>query len=217
MSSFITASLYEERLRNAISAAWEVFARQVGGGMTPINKEASMQLHYAYILRQMLPLASHRASEVAEIELETGVKTSDGSNEIDILVKGESPEGRAAIAVELKCYRTLASSGGLRGAHDIFMKDVYEDLHMLEEYVSLGIANRGVSLVMNDLERFVSPKQKSGKCWAYDISHGNSIRGAELTVPIGGKEVSITLEKSYQFNWQQHGQFWFMELEGARA
>jgi len=215
MPDFITASTHEERLRHAVSAAWGIFARKVGGNTIPVNKEASMQLQYAYILRQLISLTSHSAHEAADIELETGVKTSSGTNEIDILLKGESAQGKSLIAIELKCYRTIASSGGLRGAHDIFMKDVYEDLSILEEYVTLKIANKGVALIMNDLERFVNPKTKRGKCWAYDISDGHSMSGANLSVPIGGKNISITLKKSYQFNWSKFGNFWFMELEGA--
>jgi hypothetical protein len=181
MTNFITASTHEERLRYAVSAAWEIFARKVGGKTIPVNKEASMQLQYAYILRQLLPLTSQSSSEDADIELETGVATNSGSNEIDILLKSKSTKGESSIAIELKCYRKITASGGKRGATDIFMKDVYEDLGILEEYVSLGIANRGVALVMNDLARFVNPKTKAGKCWAYDISDGHSISGANLS------------------------------------
>lgn len=215
MTNFITAETHEARLRQAVSAAWAIFARKVGGGTIPINKEASMQLQYAYILRQLLPLTSQSRSEVADIELETGVRTTSGANEVDILLKGESAQGPSSIAIELKCYRTIASSGGPRGAHDIFMRDVYEDLAVLEDYVTLGIAQRGVALVMNDLERFVNPKVKSGKCWAYDISDGHSISGANLLVPVGGRDVSVQLNKSYEFSWSKHGAYWFMELEGA--
>lgn len=214
MADFITASTFEDRLRQAITAAWSIFSRKVGGGLIPINKEASMQLQYAYILRQLLPLTSHAAHEVAEIELETGVRTSGGSNEIDILLKGESPHGQHLIAIELKCYRKLASSGGLRGAQDIFMKDVYVDLAILEEYVRRGIADRGIALVMNDHELFVNPKRKTGKCWDYDISEGFVTPGGLFTTPIGGKDVSVALDKAYNFNWSRFGDFWFMELEG---
>jgi hypothetical protein len=214
MTNFITAETYEERLRHAVSAAWMIFSRKVGGQTIPVNKEASMQLQYAYILKQLIPLTSHSYHEVADIELETGVRTNLGTNEIDILLKAKSDRGEYSIAIELKCYRKIASSGGPRGAHDIFMKDVYEDLKILEEYVTLGYANQGVALVMNDLERFVNPTRKDGKCWSYDISNGHLISGAHLSVPIGGKNITIDLQKSYQFNWSKYGDFWFMELEG---
>jgi hypothetical protein len=215
VADFITANTFEDRLRQAITAAWAIFCRKVGGGLIPINKEASMQLQYAYILRQLLPLISHTAHEIAEIELETGVTTSSGSNEIDILLKGESSNGpQHFIAIELKCYRKLASSGLPRGAPDLFMKDVYADLAVLEEYVDLGI-NRGVALVMTDHELFVNPKRKTGKCWNYDISNGVHIAGGHFNTPIGGEEVSIHLSQAYTFNWSQFGEFWFMELEGT--
>lgn len=217
MADFITAQTFEQRLSHAVSAAWAIFSRKVGGNLIPVNKEASMQLQYAYILRQLLPLTSHTSHEVAELELETGVTTSGGTNEIDILLRGESTSGPHNIVIELKCYRKRTSSGGPRGAQDIFMKDVYEDLAILEEYMTLGIAQRGVALVMTDHELFVNPKKKAGKCWDYDVSHGYSTSGRLLTTPIGGKQVSINLEKSYNFDWSRFGDFWFMELEGSHA
>lgn len=217
MSEFVTSDSFETRLREAISVAWHVFARKVGGGLIPINKEASMQLQYAYVLKQLLPLTLHHKQEAADLSLETGVKTRSGSNNIDVLLRGTSGSEEIKIAIEMKCYRKLAASGGTRGAHDIFMKDVYEDLAILEEYVSLRHASRGVALVMNDLERFVNPKVKTGKCWAYDISDGNTYPGGQITVPIGGKNVLVDLQKSYTFNWKKFGAIWFSEIEGASA
>jgi len=174
-----------------------------------------MQLQYAYVLKQLLPLAVQYPDESAELELEPGVRMAAGSNNIDLLVHGTSSAGITKIAVEMKCYRKLAASGGTRGAHDIFMKDVYEDLQILEQYVAQGIASRGVALVMNDLERFVNPTVISGKCWTYDTSQGHTFEGGHFTVPIGGKPVSIELARSYTFNWEKFGQFWFCELEGS--
>ena len=131
------------------------------------------------------------------------------------LLSGRHPY-KTLIAIEMKCYRTIAASGGTRGAHDIFMKDVYKDLHILEEYVAHGHASRGVALVMNDLERFVNPKVKNGKCWAYDISQGHTFPGGQISVPIGGKDVQVDLQNSYTFDWTKFGGLWFLELEGVR-
>jgi hypothetical protein len=94
------------------------------------------------------------------------------------------------------------------------MKDVYEDLHILEKYVDHGIAKYGVALVMNDLERFVQPSVKRGKCWAYDISHGNTFAGGNITTPVGGKRVNVMLKKTYSFSWTRFGDIWFSEIEG---
>jgi hypothetical protein len=115
----------------------------------------------------------------------------------------------------MKCYRTLAASGGKRGATDIFMKDVYFDLFLLEGYFFEGIATEGVALVMNDMGRLVHPANKKAKCWNYDISNGAEFGPKVLTTPIGGKPVHIELEKHYSLEWRQYGAFWFLEAEGV--
>ena len=107
-----------------------------------------MQLQYAYILQQILPLIIFKNNESARIELETGLTVGNRIKEVDLLLKGISDAGEHSIAVEMKCYKTYASSGRLRGATDIFMKDVYDDLRLLESYIEFGHADRGIALVM---------------------------------------------------------------------
>lgn len=205
---------FEERLRNSISFAWQVFIEKTGSELLPINKEASMQLQYAYILQQVIPLICFDKDETVQIELETSHKINHRSREIDLVLEGASRQGCHRIAVEMKCYREFASSGGKRGATDIFMKGIYEDLSLLEQYCTSGDFNRGVALVMNDLERLVNPKKKIAKCWDYDISNGTRINNVHLETPIGGKKIDISLKKTYEFNWIQKGQLWFLEIEG---
>lgn len=128
---------------------------------------------------------------------------------------GTSTKGTIKFAIEMKCYPKISSSGGPRGAQDVFQKDVYEDLQILEHYVDAGIARRGVALVMNDLPSITEPKVKNGKYWAYDISHGVTFPGGTINVDIGGKNVSLSLKHSYSFNWSKFGDIWFTEIEGV--
>lgn len=213
----IESENHSERMRAAISLAWAIFSRKAGGGSIIINKEASMQLQYAYVLQQLLPLIKFNEKEQFEIELETGVQVNSRGREIDLLFRGRFEDKKHVIAVEMKCYRTLAASGGKRGATDIFMKDVYEDLHLLEQCVSQGIAHEGIGLVMNDLNRLVTPKRKDAKCWDYDISNDASFGPITVTTPIGGKPVSITLQNSYNLSWVRYGSFWFLEVQGVHV
>ena len=210
----IESESFKERMRAAVSLSWLMFSRKVGSGLIPINKEASMQLKYAYVLQQLVPLITFHENEIYEIELETGVSVGGSSREIDILFSGKFQEIEHKIAIEMKCYRTFAASGGLRGATDIFMKDVYFDLFLLEQYISENKAHEGVSLVMNDMERLVHPKKKDAKCWAYDISNNSEFGPIQLKTPIGGKPVNISLLNKYIFTWKKYGSFWFLETEG---
>lgn len=208
---------FEERLRATISLAWDVFSRKVGSGIIRINKEASMQLHFAHILSQILPLITVEADEASHVELEAGVEVEGKGREIDLLVIGKKGESTHRIAIEVKCYRTKTASGGNRGATDIFMKDVYDDLHVLERYCEEKKADRGIALVMNEREGFVNPKKKEKKCWDYDISHDTVAGPVHLTTQVGSTKtsVNISLNRQYTFLWKQHGQFWFAELEGV--
>lgn len=213
----IDAELYESddinlRAVALVKVAWEVFSRKAGNGLILINKEASMQLQYAYILKQMIPLIIFKDYEEIEIELETTVNDGANTREVDIMVIVNNGEDIFKIAIELKCYRTKASSGGNRGATDIFMKDVYQDVHLLERYCENKQANIGIGLVMNDYKNFLYPKNKDAKCWTYDISQGTKIGKVNLTTPIGGKSVDILLNNEYEFEWKEVGEFSFLCL-----
>lgn len=211
----LMAADYCERLRAAVSWTWRVLAQKIAHGQAHVNREASLQLHYAACLQQVLPLLSFSSAETATIELESAVRIGKQPFSIDVLVTGSlAGKANCRIAIEMKCYRVLAASGGKRGATDIFMKDVYEDLAVLERYCAAGVADVGVALVMNEHRGFVHPAAKTAKCWAYDISHGSRVGPSALTVPIGGRQVDIKLQKSYQFNWEALGDFFFMEVEG---
>ncbi len=203
----------KERTINVVNASWEIFSKKVGNGLIPINKEASMQLQYAYILKHMLPLVIFQDDEEIEIELETTVNDGISNREVDIMVIAYKDDSAFKIALELKCYKTKASSGGNRGATDIFMKDVYQDLHLLERYCENGQADMGIALVMNDYKYFMYPKRKEAKCWDYDISHGTEVENIRLTTPIGGRQVDILLKNRYEFKWKEIGEFGFLLLK----
>lgn len=210
----LEAENLRDRMRAAVTEAWLIFSRKVGGGLIPVNKEASMQLQFAYILQQLAPLITFQETEVLRVELETGVNVDGASREVDLMFSGQWPGGEHKIAIEMKCYRTKAASGGNRGATDIFMKDVYFDLFLLERYVATGHATQGVALVMNDMARLVNPSKKEAKCWDYDTSHGAVFGPRTFTTPIGGKPVNFRLERRYELAWQRYGEFWFLETEG---
>ena len=58
--------------------------------------------------------------------------------------------------------------------------------------------NKSIALVMTDKRNLVFPKNKNAKCWDYDISHKKVItNGINITTPIGGKKINITLIENY--------------------
>jgi hypothetical protein len=203
-----------KRTYDLINQTWTTFIHQVGNGIIEVNKEASMQLNYAYLLRNTLPLIIFDKDEQVEVELERGIPINGRLRECDIIVSITKGEQIIHIPIEMKCYKRKTATGKLRGAQDIFMKDLYEDIELLESYEGIDDYLDGIQLTMTDNKGFVYPKSKESKNWNYDVSNGHIInKGTKLTTPIGGKEVNIKLTGSYQFEWQELNGFYFLKLQ----
>lgn len=126
MNNEILSANISKRMRSAISFAWQIYQNKLGYGLIKLNKEASMQLHYSYILHSLIPLITFGKDEEFNIELETGQPFENNrSVEIDLLFIGKHSGIENKIAIEMKCYREKTVSDKNRGATDIFMKDVY--------------------------------------------------------------------------------------------
>lgn len=205
------------RVLNTVDICWNSFSAKVGSGLISINKEASMQLQYAYLLKSSIDLAINNKNEHVFIELETGIPVNGRIRECDILIHMTKEQSECFLPIEIKCYKTISSSGNPRGAQDLFRFGVYEDLQLLEGYAfSKPNTLIGIQLTMTDSRNFVYPKSKKGKSWAYDISNGTDIiEGISLSTPIGGKPASISLTKSYKFNWTESGDYFFLKLQGT--
>jgi len=200
------------RFEQVIKLTWEIFQCKVGNGLISISKEASMQLQFAYILQNLISIFIYEKDENVEIQLEKTVYPNDIPCEVDMFVIIKKGNHEHNIAIEMKCYREYASSGGKRGAGDIFMKDVYKDIEKLETYLNANICQSTMLLIMNDYENFIYPKNKVSKCWDYDISYDYRLTPKQLTTPIGGKDVSITINNEYVFNWTKFGVYYFLAL-----
>lgn len=209
-TNLITSPRMDTRMRSAVELCWEVFSCKIGNQVIEINKEASMQLQFAYVLQLLLPLITIHPKEKFKVELETTVEVETRYREIDLMFTGASSGREHKIAIEMKCYKTFASSGGRRGAQDIFRKDVYFDIHLLEQYKNAGHADDCIQLVLTDNSGLVNPKSKDTKSWMYDTSDGTKIVPGTYAESIGGHDVSISLENTYHLQWTKHGKYWFL-------
>ncbi len=197
-----------DRVSWAIEFAWQVILNKAGRDEIRVNKEASLQLYYSLVLKETLELLKFSPGEQFHIELEFSVNALGKQLIIDVLVSYSDGELSEKHAIELKCYKTKASSGNKRGAVDIFMKDVYLDLYYTEQYVLGKVADYTTCLVLTDFKSFISPKKKTGKSWAYDVSDNFMVKGGSYTTPIGGKPVNFNLTKNYQFRWVNQVKYW---------
>lgn len=203
-----------QRVWKIIDLCWESFSAKVGGDLLEINKEASMQLNFAYLLKNSIDLFLHHKNEFVKIELEAAIPINGRTKECDIVIQIQKDNEIKYLPIELKCYKYLASSGLKRGAVDIFFKDVYADLELLEAYAKIQNFLPGIHLSMTDFKNIPYPPKRNGKYITYDITHGANVEnGIHLTTPIGGKDVEILLNGTYNFNWKAVGSFYFLKLK----
>lgn len=201
-----------KRAEGLVETCWESFSNKVGHGLINVNKEASMQLHFGSLLKTSIDLILFEEDEHVEVELETGITVDNNNREIDIVLHISKANQECFLPIELKCYKTFTTNGNRRGAQDIFKKDVYEDLWLIESYSNHEGFLDGFQLTMTDNSSFPFPKKKDGKAWVYDISNGHTSIAKPYDVPVGGKDVHFELKKQYDFHWKNYGDFWFTIL-----
>lgn len=203
-----TPKNFNDRISWAIEFAWNITVNKIVNGEIKINKEASLQMHYSTILKSVLDLIKFAPNDRIEIELETSVIVQTKQYIIDILISYTDGKISAKHSIELKCYKTIASSGGKRGAGDIFMHSIYLDIYYSELYLKHSFADRATCLILTDYNNFVNPVSKKTKNWTYDTSQGHSFTGGDFTTSIGGKKVDFKLTKTYKFDWTKNGDYW---------
>ena len=216
----------QDRMEYLIDETLAILMAKVSSGMVKINKEASFQLHFSNILLKLSEIYTLNNDEKLEIILESSINFP---KEIQaVLKKGKVPEvdilfiakdkGKTifSIAIELKFYKEYSSTGKSRGATNLFMRDVYVDIEMLEHYQTCGQVdqlevdkiNQGVLIIGTDFEYFTKrPEKSDANCWVCDTSSGAKVtKGKNImsnhTVNGEKKEYPFCFKSDYEFNWK---------------
>lgn len=193
----------EKRMGNILSQAWNICIQRIASGRIVINKEASLQLHYAYILTQLGELACIGDDEKFKIELESNYK---GKN-IDITCS----TGDCNSAVELKCFMK-ASSRPLEND----MYDVLKDISRLEAYSHVKFRR---FICLTDVKRYTMPIPK-GHAASVSIEDGKKYqKGIPITPSWSGKwkdksrDSDIVLQNDLEFTWCNIGAWYYLFME----
>lgn len=191
------------RLSWVLATAWEICLQRISSGRIAINKESSLQLHYAYILVQMGELACIGPDDAFKIELETN---HEGKN-IDTWCALCDCEA----AIELKCFRKRSNR-----AKDIDMYDVLKDISRLESYSHVNL-RRFVCLTDNPYYTNGVHKGHAGL-----VSIGNGKRYPK-ELPIqpswagkwkdSSRDAEIIFKADVEFSWRNVGVWNYMFME----
>lgn len=207
---------FRSRIDNFIYDSWKVFAHKAGNQLITINSVASMQMNYAYLLKKHLDFIIYDKKEKIDIELEHAQLVNKQYKSIDILLKTSNGRGTSNIPITLRYYSLPARAKVKKEASDIFKKEIYTGLELLEQCANLPHFAQGYELIMTNVKSLVyAPQSQSAKQNDYNISKGFEINeGIQFKSSKKNQQTNITLKKSYRFEWHQHGSFWFSLLQG---
>lgn len=155
------------RLNRVIDLSWRIFFSKVASGRTPVNKESSMQLHYAATLKTVGELLCVLPGETFSIELES----SCGGKNLDITCG--FPGARAA--VELKCFRKASNR-----AQDLDMYDVWADLVRLGDLVDFQVKR---FICLTDDDRYPHGNHR-GYSQTFSIAQGLKYQAGRVLTPL---------------------------------
>ena len=208
----------KDRLTRTFELAYECLRERINGGRLKIENEASLQLQFGAIIKEVGELMVWKAEEFFEIELEKPVKLTSGAfgksgsknAKIDLYfafqdaVTGES----TSCGVELKFFKRVNH----REPNNRY--DVFSDIHNLENYGQ--VADCCYMVVATDHEHYISQEQFSAATADFDFRDGAKYEAGRVleyrtASPYGDP---IHLSGSYTFSWDRvAGGVSFLKLE----
>ena len=210
-----TCASGKDRLIRVFELSYDCLRKKINGGSIRVDNEASLQLHFAAILKLVGELHELDRHEYFSIDLEVPVngafiKSGSSKARVDIVFSynNDIMKQRSSCAVELKFFK----KENQREPNNRY--DVFSDIHNLENYGN--IADCCFMVVATNHEHYISQKEYSSGTAEFDFRDGTAYEaGTELTyrtgTPYGD---SITLKRSYAFRWDKNpGRLNFLKLE----
>lgn len=193
-----------QRCEWIVEQAFNSLVEKIGGGVTRVDNEASLQLQLASVIKTLGELAVTTESERFEIELEKRVSNPNGpfqksgSNKakIDIWFRLSDATSDCRIAIELKFFKKENQREPNNRA------DAFKDIFNLETYTA--VADLGYLMVLSDHPHYYNwPKGYSSDTADFDLSHDATYEGGtRLEYRTDKPHVQpFHLSGSYNFQW----------------
>jgi len=192
-----------ERVKQLLDHSWLFYLQRIAAGKIVINKEASLQLHYASIIKTLGDVYCISPSESFSIELES----KQGKINIDICCS----IGDTKAAVELKCFRKSSNR-----ASDTDMYDVLKDVTRLQALESFDV-KKFICLTDNP---YYANGAHAGHAGSVTIKDGFSYgKDAEISASWVGtwkdksRDIPISFNSKVTFQWNLLGDWYFLDID----
>lgn len=193
-----------ERLEQIISVAYDILCNKIAIGNIVVKNEASLQMQFGVLLKQVGSLYEFSNDERFSIELETpqdidaSSKSTKGKARCDIYLSFADKQNSISAAIELKYFvydKLYEAVTDNRFA-------VMQDLENLEHYKAKNPSLICYEIVYTDNPNYANPQTTAGIKLAPKVTQNYTYR-----------EKTINLQSSYDAEWVNYGSHYFMKVK----
>jgi len=199
---------YDKRIHEVLDTSWKIFKSQFLNHRHGILKEAPFQHHFADIISKVGTLFSLTRQDTFLVDLETKCENiRDKTKYIDISCE---------FFDKIKCAIELKFKLKKQGAQDWGRIDTYVDIESLELITQDNLFDCRIGkfyLVTNDR---IYVNQSSKGVGAVFCTYDGFVTTPNKTLNYpdnkGRREVFVTLQNQYIFNWEQIDDWYFLDF-----
>jgi hypothetical protein len=187
----------EERLNNIVNISYHILCGKIVSNYINIPNEASFQLQFGLILKQIGQLYEFEENDRFSILLEdiqtinATQKSKNGKARCDIMLSLKNNDDEAFVAIELKLFR---KSEGETITDNRFR--ILCDIENLENYKKLNNKMVGYEILYTNNPNYANPDSSS----YVKIGHGVTLKAGEHT----SNEKRVKLENTYTLKWDNY-------------
>lgn len=191
----------QTRFSKMIDLSWDTCIQRITNERIKINKEASLQLHFASILHSFGELVCIHPEESFDIELESHYYNKN----IDITCNISDRDQSIRAAVELKCFRTSS-----KRAKECDMYDTLKDISRLQSLKEFEIKK---FICLTD-DKYYCSSEHTGHASIVSIKDGQNYIGNNTITPTWNwknksRNKPIHLLHDINFEWNSIDDSWF--------
>ncbi len=198
---------YKKRLKEILDLSWKILKTRFIEGKHEMLKEAPFQHHFANVISNIGETYCTKRDDLFLVDLETKCNNIKGKSKyIDITCS--FPNNEVSSALELK-FKTAK-----QGAQDHGRIDAFIDIEALELACKNKNYDFGRFYMITDSKTYLHKSNKGVGTVFTTYDRAITEKNSTFQYPSKGREsVVVNLTNSYTFNWEQVGNWYFLELE----
>ena len=199
---------YAQRIEEILSISWRILKTRFIEGRYQISKEASFQHYFAYTISVIGEQYCTQRDDIFIVDLETKLKNvKEKTKYIDITC--------SFLKEDISCAIELKFKTAQQGAQDHGRIDTFVDIEAIEIACDKYKYDIGRFYMITDSTAYIKRSKKGvGTIFTtFDgaVTKANTVFHCPNSK--GRENIKVQLKNSYTFDWENIGEWYFLELK----